>query len=162
MALTPAPRDVRPPAHREFGFDALQREIDRVFDSFAHGFPSFPTFDGPLFAKRGAYPSMDVAETDKEIEVTCELPGLEEKDVEISLADDVLTIKGEKRAERQEKDKNYQTIERSYGAFTRQVTMPSGVDPDSIKASMKQGVLRITALKPKAVLAKQIPIKPAT
>ena len=95
-------------------FVSLQREIDRLFEDFTRGFPTF--------AGNGAtalLPSMDVSETDKEIEVTAELPELEEKDVQINLSDNLLTIRGEKKAEKEQKDKNYRLVERSYGSFER-------------------------------------------
>src|SRR5262245_29678605 len=93
-------------------FTTLQREIDRVFDDFTRGWPAFGGF-----AKTDMLPTMDVTETDKEIEITAELPGLEEKDVEINFVDNVLTIRGEKKAEKDEKDRNYRLVERTYGAF---------------------------------------------
>src|SRR5512141_1536360 len=79
---------------------SLQREIDRLFDDFTRGFPAFGNGKAELL------PSMDVTETDKQIEITAELPGLEEKDVQINVADNLLTIRGEKNAEKEEKDKN--------------------------------------------------------
>ena len=88
-------------------FVSLQREIDRLFDDFTRG---FPTFSGNGAA--ALMPSMDVSETDKEIEITAELPGLEEKDVQINLSDNLLTIRGEKNAEKEQKDKNYRLVER--------------------------------------------------
>jgi len=153
MNLVPFGRENGAPAHRDFGFNTLQREVDRVFDSFARSVPMFNT--------RPAYPSMDVLETDKEIEIWCELPGLEEKDVQVSLADGVLTIEGEKQAERDEKGRAYQLLERSYGAFSRSIALPAKVDPDSVKAIMKKGVLKLTVSKPKSAAAHQIEIKPA-
>ena len=96
-------------------YATLQREINRLFDDLARGFPAFG------FAAADLAPTMDVAQTDKEIDVTVELPGLEEKDVQIHIADNVLTMHGEKRADKQEKDENYRLLERSYGAFSRTV-----------------------------------------
>src|SRR5262245_32661367 len=84
-------------------FVSLQREIERVFDDFTRG---FATFRGQEMR-----PNIDVTETDKEIEVTAELPGLEEKDVQINVSDNLLTIRGEKRAEKEDKDKNYRLVE---------------------------------------------------
>lgn len=142
-------------ARREvFPFTSLQREIERVFDDFTRGFPSF-TGDRELM------PSMDVTETDKEIEVTAELPGLEEKDVQINFADNVLTIRGEKKSEREEKDKDYRLVERSYGSFSRSIELPSGVDPDRIQASIAKGVLKVTVPKPAPAQVKRIDVKSA-
>ncbi len=106
-------------------------------------------------------PSMDVSETAKEIEVTAELPGLEEKDVQLSVADQTLLIRGEKKSEREEKDKDYHMIERSYGSFSRTVELPPGVNPDAIKATMSKGVLKITIPKPAPAQSRKIDVKAA-
>ena len=104
---------------------------------------------------------MDVTETDKEIEITAELPGLEEKDVQVNLADNVLTIRGEKKAEKEEKDKNYRLVERSYGSFVRSLQLPDGVNANAIKASIDKGVLKVTVPKPAPAQAKKIDVKAA-
>lgn len=153
MNLIPLGRENGAPVPRDLGFNTLQREIDRVFDSFARSVPVFGT--------RPAFPHMDVTETDKDIEINCELPGLEEKDVNISLADGVLTIEGEKRAEKEEKGKAYQLLERAYGAFSRSVAMPANIDANSVKASMNKGVLKVVIAKPKSAVAQKIEIKHA-
>src|SRR5215475_15139609 len=93
-------------------FWSLQREIDRLFDDFTRGFPSFST---AATGGQELLPAMDVTETNNEIELTAELPGLEEKDVQINLTDNVLTIRGEKKAEKEQKEKDYHLVERSYG-----------------------------------------------
>ena len=93
-------RSVTRPASNPFS--ALQQEIDQIFEGFSRGFSVFPT--------RDVMPRMDVSETDKEIEVTAELPGLEEKDIQLNFADNVLTIRGEKKNEREEKEKDYHLI----------------------------------------------------
>jgi HSP20 family protein len=148
-------RDVRP-------FTALQREIDRLFDDFARGFPGFGV---PALAadKASLVPNMDVTETDNEIEVSAELPGLEEKDVQINVADNVLTIRGEKKVEKEEKDKekNYWLVERSYGSFYRSLQLPDGIDPDAIKATITKGVLTVRVPKPAPAQAKKIEVKAA-
>jgi HSP20 family protein len=100
-------------------------------------------------------------ETDKEIEITAELPGLEEKDVQVNLADNVLTIRGEKKAEKEEKEKNYHMIERSYGSFSRSIELPAGIDPNAVKATIDKGVLKVTVPKPAAAVAKKIDVKSA-
>jgi HSP20 family protein len=104
---------------------------------------------------------MDVTETAKEIEITAELPGLEEKDVQINVADNVLTIRGEKKAEKEEKEKNYRLVERSYGAFERTLELPEGVNADAIKANIAKGVLKVIIPKPEPAQAKKIEVKPA-
>ena len=111
-------------------FMSLQREIDRLFDDFTRGFPTFPTITGN--SPTTLMPSVDVTETDKEIEITAELPGLEEKDVQVNLSDNLLTIRGEKKAEKEQKDKNYRLVERSYGSFERTLELPEGINADAI------------------------------
>jgi HSP20 family protein len=137
-------------------FMSLQREIDRLFDDFARGFPSFSGNGAGTLV-----PSMDVTETDKEIEITAELPGLEEKDVQVNVADNLLTIRGEKQAEKEQKDKNYRLVERSYGSFERTLELPEGVNADAIKANISKGVLRVTVPKPAPAQAKKIDVKSA-
>lgn len=137
-------------------FMSLQREIDRLFEDFSRGFPTI--------AGNGAtalMPSMDVTETDKEIEITAELPGLEEKDVQINVADNILTIRGEKKAEKEQKDKNYRLVERSYGSFERTLELPEGVNADAIKANISKGLLKVTIPKPAPTQAKKIEVMSA-
>ena len=141
-------------------FISLQREVDRLFEDFTRGFPSLALFHG---GNGGLLtPSVDVSETDKEIEITAELPGLEEKDVQINVSDNLLTIRGEKSAEKEQKDKNYRLVERSYGSFERTLELPSGVDADAIKASLSKGVLKVTVPKPTPAQAKKVEVKVAS
>ena len=140
-------------------FTALQREIDRLFDDFTRG---WPTMGWPTAGRTAELmPSMDVAETDKEIEITAELPGLEEKDVQVNVADNVLTIKGEKKSEKEQKDKNYRMFERSYGSFSRTLELPGGINPDDIKASLSNGVLKVIVPKPAPAQVKKVEVKAA-
>jgi HSP20 family protein len=156
-SLIPIGRDRTVARHEMFTpFATLQREIDRLFEDFSRG---WPTLGG--LTKTGLLPSMDVTETDKEIEITAELPGLEEKDVEINVADNVLTIRGEKKAEMEEKDKDYRLVERTYGSFARTLELPEGVDPDTIKASIAKGVLTVTVPKPAPVEVKKVEVNAA-
>lgn len=136
-------------------FMSLQREVDRLFEDFTRGLPAFAGNGGKML------PSMDVTETDKEIEITAELPGLEDKDVQINVSDNLLTIRGEKKAEKEEQDKNYRLIERSYGSFERTIALPEGVNPDAIKANIAKGVLKVTVPKPAPAHAKKIEVKSA-
>jgi HSP20 family protein len=143
-------------------FGSLHREIDRLFDDLTRG--GFGTLPSP--AQTNLMPSIDVTETDKEIEITAELPGLERKDVDISIEDDLLTIRGEKKVETKQedqggKDKNYHVSERSYGMFYRVIQLPPGVDPSSIQAVMSKGVLKLTIPKPAKAEPKKIEVKEA-
>jgi HSP20 family protein len=162
-SLMPIGRE-RSVARREASpFVSLQREVDRLFDEFTRG---FPVFGLPASGSAGApdqAPRMDVTETDKEIEITAELPGLEEQDVQVNVADDVLTIRGEKKAEKEEKDegRNYHLVERSYGAFSRSLALPAGVDVGTIKASIAKGVLKVSVPKPAPAQAKKVEVKSA-
>ena len=154
-SLIPVGRD-RNVARSDNPFMSLQREIDRLFDDFTRGFPAFSTG-----GTAELLPSIDVTETDKQIEITAELPGLEEKDVQVNLADNVLTFRGEKKAEKEEKDKSYRLVERSYGSFVRSLELPEGVDANTIKASIDKGVLTVTVPKPAPAQAKKIEVKAA-
>jgi HSP20 family protein len=134
----------------------LRREVDRIFDEFDRGIWRFPTpslFDFAPFARRGVVaPAVDLVERDSDYLFTAELPGMDEKDIELKVAHDVLTIKGEKKEEKEEKKKDYYLSERSYGAFQRSFSLPDDADADKIEASFKKGVLTITVpKKPEAV-----------
>jgi HSP20 family protein len=152
-------------------FDALRREIDRLFDDFNGGFWRSPfrrsAFDLEPFWRRelswAATPAMDVAETDKAYEITAELPGMNESDVQVVASNGVLTIKGEKKDEKEEKKKDYYLSERRYGSFERRLQIPDGVDEDKIEATFKKGVLSvILPKKPEAQKpAKKIDVKAA-
>jgi HSP20 family protein len=104
---------------------------------------------------------MNVSETDGEIEFTAELPGMEEKDVEVTLADNILTIRGEKKAEKEEKEQDYRLVERSFGSFSRSFEVPRGVEPSAIKATIDKGVLTVKFPKPAQAEAKKIDVKAA-
>lgn len=129
----------------------LHREIDRLFDDVTRGWPLFPS--------EKLLPRMDVVETDRTIEVTAELPGLEEKDVDVSLTDNVLTIRGEKKSQREEKDKDYRLTERSFGSFYRSIDLPDGIEPSSVQATLSKGILKVTVSKPPRSAAKKIDVK---
>ena len=135
---------------------SLQREIDRLFEDFSGGFGRLGSFRSDEMM-----PKMNVAETDTGYEFTAELPGLEPKDVEVTLADNILTIRGEKEAEKEEKGKEFRLMERSYGSFSRAFEVPAGVDPSAIKASIDKGVLHVSFPKPAQAEAKKIAVKSA-
>ena len=130
-------------------FSAFNGEIDHVFDEFGR-------FSSATAARSGA-PRMNVSETDTWVEIEAELPGVEEKDVEVVLNDDVLTIKGEKRMESSLQHSDYCHQERTFGKFSRSITLPFGPDPKSVKTLFSQGVLKITL--PKSSGGKQHTVK---
>ena len=132
----------------------IRDEMNRLFDSF---FTGWPERRKDLLASEWA-PSIDVAETDEEIVVTAELPGVKQDEVDITITDDVLTLKGEKKEEKEVKEKNYHRVERSYGSFQRSISLPTGVKSDEAKASYKDGVLHITVPKAEEAKPKQIKI----
>ena len=124
-------------------FILLRREIDSLFDNFFSGVNR-----GPFENRQGIFnPKVDVTETDKDIKVRAELPGMDEKDVEVSLNKDTLTIRGEKKAEKEHEGKAYYRMERSYGSFSRTIPLPVEVDTDKIEAQLKKGVLTVTLPK---------------
>jgi HSP20 family protein len=137
----------------DLGLFGLHREIDRLFSEFAQGL-------GPN-GSQSIIPNMDISETNEAIEVSAEMPGLERKDVEISVDDDTLTIRGEKKVEEGQKDKNVQHSERSYGVFLRVLQLPPGIDPSSIQATMSKGVLKVTIPKPAKSEPRKIEVKEA-
>ncbi len=116
---------------------SLQQEIDDIFTNFWRRSPRMPN----LFT--GTEPSTDVSETDDEVEVSIELPGMDEKDIEVNISDEMLTVRGEKKAEREEKKKDYYLSERTYGSFHRAVPLPPGINTDKAEATFKKGVLTI-------------------
>jgi HSP20 family protein len=156
-SVVPVKRESRLPSLFEsFPLFSLQREIDRLFDDFSRGFGRLPALkEGELV------PSMNVSETDSEIEFTAELPGLEAKDVEVTLAENILTIRGEKKAEKEEKGKDYRLVERSFGSFSRSFEVPAGTDPAAVQATIEKGVLTVKFPKPAKAEAKKIEVKAA-
>jgi HSP20 family protein len=134
----------------------LQREIDQLFASFFRGFdipvrgnfqPLLPVEEAGMFI-----PQVDLSATDQEYRLTVEIPGVAEKDVTVNISGNTMTIKGEKKQEKEEKDKDYYRIERNYGSFQRILSLPEDVDQDAIKATFKNGVLSVTM--PRKVTAK--------
>ncbi|HET8997989.1 MAG TPA: Hsp20/alpha crystallin family protein [Acetobacteraceae bacterium] len=161
---TPAPAQT-PDAWRSF-----RTEMDRLFDRFAGGF-GFPSlsrmFDGGNGGVETAFsvpsPAVDITEDDAAYKLSAELPGMAETEIEVSVVDDTLTIKGEKKQETEKQEKNYYLSERSYGSFQRSFALPDSVDAEKIGAEFAKGVLTVTLpKKPEAkVEAKKIEVKPA-
>jgi len=122
-------------------FVALHREVNRLFDDVFRGFDLMP-FRSDRFSDRAiGWPNIEVSENDKEVKVTAEVPGLDEKDIEVELANDTLVIKGEKRTETEDKDRLFS--ERYYGRFERRIPVEE-VDEDKASAAFKNGVLTVT------------------
>ncbi|MBM3505240.1 MAG: Hsp20/alpha crystallin family protein [Alphaproteobacteria bacterium] len=138
-----------------FPLRSLQREMDRLFEGF---------FAGSGVPERGEAflsPALDVTESDNAVHIAVDLPGMSEKEVEVSVSDGILTISGERKTEKDEKKKHYHLIERSYGKFVRSLTLPNDVDAEKVEAVFKNGVLDITVPKrPEAKKAsKKIEVK---
>ena len=133
---------------------SLHREIDKVFTDFSRNF-GLPHLS-PTNGEAGAFysPSMDVVENDQALEITTELPGVSEKDVEVTIVDHMLTIRGEKKAEKKEEKDDYRMVERSYGSFKRSLRLPFEVPADKIEAQFKDGILKVVLPKPPEVEAK--------
>lgn len=134
---------------------SLRKEMDRLFERvFEPAWRDMPTL--------GEWsPTVDVSEDKDTVTVKAELPGVEQKDIVVSLQDGKLMIKGEKRAEKEEKDKHYHRVERSYGAFYRSIQLPSAVEAGKVAATFKDGVVTITLPKAPEAKGTTIPIKAA-
>ncbi len=157
MAQTPVEVSKASPARTAASdpWQAFRTEIDRLFDRFGGGFalPSLRRmFDlEPTWRFESSFglaaPAVDATEDEKTYRIEAELPGMSEKDIDLSISGDMLVLKGEKRQEREEKDKNRYLSERSYGAFQRSFALPDGVDRNKIAAQFSKGVLTITLPK---------------
>lgn len=135
-------------------FSAMRDEMDRVFGRFERDWPL-----SSLFGRAGGaalVPELDVRESTDAITIEAELPGVEEKDVTVTLANGILTIKGEKKQEKEEKTESYHLTERSFGSFQRSLRLPDTVDDTKVEAKFDKGVLKVMAAKkPEAVKAER-------
>ncbi len=134
-------------------FAPIQREFDRLFDQLGSGFASL--------AETELAPNMDIRDTKDGLEISLELPGMTRSDVKIAVDDDLLTVSGEKKIEKETKEGDYHLSERAYGTFSRSITLPRSIVAEKIKATMKDGVLTLTAPKNGGAKAKAIEIQPA-
>ncbi len=132
----------------------LRSEMDRLWDEY---FGAGRRGLQPL--EEAWLPAVDVSESEDKITVKAEIPGLEAKDIDISMSGDTLTIKGEKKTETEEKEENYHVVERSYGSFRRAMKLPALVDADRVEATYKNGVLTVVLPKKEEVKPKAIEIK---
>lgn len=139
------------------GHTSLQEEMNKVFEQLSQGYGIEPLTGGAFTWS----PKVNLAETEKEHQVTAVLPGVEEKDVEVTIDQGLLTIKGEKKEEKEEKNKNYHRVERLYGSFQRSFTLPKEIEEEKVEANFKNGVLSVKL--PKSWEAQQstkkVPIK---
>ena len=135
------------------GFFNLRSEINRMFDEFAGRQPSRDVEQSTW------YPMVDISETEEQITLRAELPGMKKEDIHLSVENNTLTISGEKKAEREEKNEQYHRVERTYGRFTRSFTLPVTVDSEKVKASYANGVLTLALPKVEAAKPKQIAIE---
>jgi len=128
-------------------------EMDRLFSGFFERWPELGE------REVGFAPAIDVSETESEVQITAEVPGIEPKDISIKVQDDTLIISGEKKREKEEKGRTYHRVERCYGRFERAIRLPSEVEADKAKASYKNGVLTITIPKSEKVKPKEIKVE---
>ncbi len=139
---------------KPFEFDRLRKEMDRLWDSFFEGRSGKRTKE-----EREWLPSLDITETKGDLVVKAELPGMDPKDIDISLSEGVLTIRGEKKQEKEEKEEGYHLIERNYGSFIRSIRLPKDVQSNKIEASFKNGVLKVVLPKSEEAKKKEIKIE---
>jgi len=133
----------------------LRDEVSELFDRF------FADWDlaWPLSGERYWWPAVDVVETDDEVIVKAELPGMKSEDIEISVLNNTLTLSGEKKESQEEKGKGYYHVERRYGKFRRDIPLPTSVDADRVEAKFKDGVLTVTLPKTEQAKPKRIEVK---
>jgi len=125
-------------------FQLLHRNVDRLFDEALRGF-DVPSAFGQMMTRNGTWPTVEVAENEKEIRVIAEVPGLEEKDIEVMLDDGVLTLRGERKSETEDKDRQFS--ERYYGRFERRLALGHEIEEDKVAATFKNGVLMVVLPK---------------
>lgn len=125
-------------------FHSFRHELDKLFEGFSTALPTKLPISSLVDFK------IDVSETDKAVLIKAELPGVEEKDIDVSVNEDVITIRGEKKAEKEEKEKSYHLVESSYGSFSRSLRLPFEPDAGKVSATYTNGVLNVSVEKPKA------------
>jgi HSP20 family protein len=155
--LIPWKKEKQVPVRREeeHPWSAFRGEMNRLFDDFFGGEREGSLV--PLSGEWGAFsPQVDVSEAEDEIVVSAELPGLDQEDIDVSLSNGTLLIRGEKREEKEEKGESYYRSERAYGAFRRDIPLPSAVDAEQVDAVFKKGVLTITLPKTEEAKAKKV------
>ena len=144
--LTPSGRSANPSDSNDNSpFALMRREMDRLFDSFSHDWGGWNWTSSPSLPSGFLTPKVDVAETEKGLEINAELPGIDQKDIELDLTDGVLTLKAEHREEKENKDekKHYHVVERSRGSLMRRFALPFEPETDKVQASFDKGVLKV-------------------
>ena len=137
-------------------FAAMRDEMDKMFERFEHGFPRWPALFRRASDNGIVVPELDVRENATSMIVEAELPGVDEKDISVTLANGVLTIKGEKQQSKEEKNESFYLAERSYGSFERSLRLPDSIDESKVDARFDKGVLKVTCTKkPEAVKAER-------
>jgi HSP20 family protein len=141
------------PVHKRGGGDLarLHRDMDDLFSTFFG--------DWPIFSEHRVWPAVDITEDENTITVKAEVPGCKAEDIDISVHGNTLTISGEKKIEEEKKEKGYYHLERSYGSFRRELSLPSNVDSNKVEASCKNGVLTVTLPKSEKEKAVKVKIK---
>ena len=135
------------PATQNNSLVTAQDEFNRMFDDLFTNFGLTPVTGGRLSLLNSFTPKVNIAETEKEFSVTAELPGMDEKDVAVEFTDNTLIIKGEKKEDHEEKNKQWHVIEHSYGSFHREIHVNAQVDAEKVTANFKKGILKITLPK---------------
>ncbi len=135
--------------------DTMQKRMNRLFNDFFSGREG----DGDELMAGAWSPAVDVVEHDDSFVIEAELPGMNKDDIKISVTNDVLTIRGEKKIEKEDKKKNYHRMERSYGSFSRTFALPGNVKADKVDAEFKNGILTVTVPKSEEAKPKQIDVK---
>ena len=160
MGLLTKAKEMLPRKQEKYNdpFTAMQQEMNKIFEQFHPGFNLAPVEFGKL---ADWSPNVNISETEKEVQVMADLPGIEQKDVDVTLDNGMLTIKGEKKAEKEEKDKGFHRYECSYSSFERSFTLPREVEEEKAEANFKNGVLTIKLPKTFEAQhsAKKIPVK---
>lgn len=144
------------PWSRRSELTSFRQEMDRFFDRFFEGWSFRPSAEEGEWA-----PSVDVSETAKDVVVKAEIPGMDPNDIDVSVHADILTLRGERKKEHEEKGEDFHRIERSYGACSRSIRLPAEMDIAKVKATYKDGVLKINLPKTKEAAVKKIEVKAA-
>jgi HSP20 family protein len=138
--------------------DTLKTEMDRLFDSFTR--EPFGMLDWPsMFGHEKSWPAVDVEESDKQLTIRAEVPGIDPKEIDVSVAGDQLVISGEKKESSEKKEKGYLRSETHYGSFHRVIPLPEGTDPEHVEAEYANGVLTLAIPRSPAAEAKRIEVK---